>query len=655
MYDKEQEFLAAIRYVPSTERDDVERALQQVKTWHAGQFRHSGDPFVVHPIATALFLAQLECSAPTLIAGLLHDVVEDNCTTFDEVERLFGKEVRGLVDAVTKLTKLRYEGKRHERQIASLQKMLLAASEDLRVIVIKLADRLHNVETIGALPPDKQERIAHETLEIYAPFARMTGLWEVKRRFEEVCFPIAFAEEATAWRSQIMQRRAELAPLRDTFVRGVPETMSVTAEARLTPMTDYELFRKCDHSQERLRGSGVVDSVLILLRGADAQARACYEVLGALHGRYHSRHGGIRDFIGQPLPNGYQALHTVLFLAYDHQVLVRIQTETMEEYASRRKYSTWMTDRTNPLYRALAGVHGRESVPEQYIENLRANVLADRINVFTPAGDIVVLPRGATGIDLAAALDTSFLKHLAAMQVNGEHLEVTGELHDGDTVELLFSEEEDDRPSLRELRPASEREALWRQRAKTIAAKEDLRRMADDMSREKLEEGGQFLLAHECGKHLLPFSWLFRSSFLQRELAGRLKQKDFQSLLEQMGAGIVAVDRVAQEYFRVLSDPPSFLFRLLVRCRCIRCPHPLVPGAMVTIDVTLTDRPGVLHAITRCFADRGVNITGTNTYTVAPGVVCDRLGVMVKSSEEFSDLYDALLQVPGVRGVRRVR
>src|SRR3989338_5580312 len=644
MYDKEQEFLAAIRYVPSTERDGVERALQQVKTWHEGQFRHSGDPYVVHPIATALFLAKLECGGATLIAGLLHDVVEDGCTTFDEVERLFGNEVRRLVDAVTKLTKLRYEGKRSERQIASLRKMLLAASDDLRVIFIKIADRLHNIETIGALSSDKQERIASETLEIYVPFARMVGLWDTKRRFEEICFPIAFPLEARQWRERIARRREELLPWRLSAIARIRKVTQAPTEVHLILMTDYELYRKFGGNPLRLRDAGSIDSVQVLPEDPNADARACYEILGDIHQHFHVNPTAFRDFVSQPLPNGYRALHTKLFIAHDHQVLLRMQTKSMHEYATMRKMSAWMGYRENALAKVLHALSAREEKPEEYLQDLKENVLKEMINVVTPSGEIVTLPRGATGIDLAAALDTSFITHLAAMRVNGVQREVTVELHDGDTVELLFTDVD-----------GNGRDALWRQRAKTIAAKEDLRRMANGISPDKLEEEGKFLLVHECGKHLLPLSWLFRFSFLQRELVWRLKQEDFRNLLEQIGAGIVSVDRVALEYRALLEDPTGFLLHLLVRCHCIRCPRPLVPGTMVTVDVTLTDRPGVLHAMTRCFAERGVNIVGTNTYEVSKGIVCDRLGVEVKDVQEFSDLYDALLQVPGVQGIRRIR
>lgn len=655
MYQGESELLAAMHYLSQSEQDAVRRALERVKEWHAGQMRSSGDPFVVHPIATALFLATLECGATTLIAGLLHDVVEDGCTTFDEVERLFGAEVRTLVDAVTKLTKLRYEGKRSERQIASLRKMLLAASDDLRVIFIKIADRLHNIETIGALLSDKQERIARETLEIYVPFARMVGLWDVKRRFEELCFPIAFPLEARAWHEHIARRREELAPARRSAAERIRTVTRVRTEAHLTLMTDYELYQKCTGDPVRLRDAGSMDSIQVLPEDPDVDPRVCYEILGDVHQHFHANPTAFRDFVSNPLPNGYRALHTKLFLAHNHQVLCRMQTKSMHEYATMRKMSSWVRERESALGKVLHALSAREEKPEEYLHDLKENVLKEMINVVTPSGEIVTLPRGASGIDLAAALDTSFLTHLAAMRVNGERREVTGELRDGDTVELLFSEEEGQPALLTELRPAREREALWRHRAKTIAANEDLRRRVEGMSLEKMQEEGRFLLAHECSKELLPLPWLFRSPLLQRELAKRLQQEDFHRLLENVGAGIVSVDRVAREYQTLLANPPGFLLRLLIQCHIIHYPAPLIPGVMVTVDVTLADRPGVLHAITRCFAERGVNIGGTNTYPVSQGVVCDRLDVEVKSREEFSDLYDALLQVPGVQTIRRVR
>lgn len=644
MFPVERDFMEACSYLSDADRTGVARALAQVKEWHAGQLRHSGEPFVVHPIATALFLAKLECDAPTLVAGFLHDVVEDGCATLEEVERRFGVEVSELVDAVTKLTKLHYEGKRSERQIASLQKMLLAAGDDLRVIIIKLADRLHNVETISALPSDKRSRVARETLEIYVPFARMVGLWDVKRRFEEVCFSIAFPAEAREWRERVARRREELAPERLAAVGRLRAAAQTPTEVRCAAMTEYELYQKYGGDPLRLRDAGSMDSVQVLPEDPRADARACYGILGDIHQHFRVNPTAFRDFVSQPLPNGYRALHTKVFLAHNHQVLVRIQTNAMHEYATMRKMSVWAREGENALASVLRALSAREEKPEEYLRDLRENVLGGMINVVTPAGEIVTLARGATGIDLAAALDTSFLARLAAVLVNGERREATGELRDGDTVELLFAEGKE-----------GGRDALWRQRAKTIAAKDDLHRMAGGIAREKLEEEGRFLFVHECGKSRLPLWWLLHFSPLRRALAESLRQEDFSALLRNVGGGVLAVSLAAQGFWRLVEKPPTLALRLCRWLRVFPCPRQLQKGDVVTIDVTLADRPGVLHALTRCFADRGVNITGTNTYDVAPGVVCDRLGIEVKSAEEFSDVYDALLQVPGVRDVRRIR
>lgn len=644
MFPVERDFMEACSYLSDADRTEVERALAQVKEWHAGQLRHSGEPFVVHPIATALFLAKLECDAPTLVAGLLHDVVEDGCATLEEVERRFGAEVCALVDAVTKLTKLHYEGRRNERQIASLQKMLLAAGDDLRVIIIKLADRLHNVETIAALPSDKRSRVARETLEIYVPFARMVGLWDVKRRFEEMCFPIAFPAEAREWGERITRRREELASERNRAIERIRGATAAPVEVRLTPMTEYELYWKFGGNPLRLRDAASMDSVQVLPEDPRADAGACYGILGDIHRHFRIHPTAFRDFVSQPLPNGYRALHTKVFLAHDHQVLLRIQTKSMHEYAAMRKMSVWAREKENALAGVLRALGAREEKPEEYLRDLRENVLEGMINVVTPSGEVVTLAYGATGIDLAAALNTAFLARLAAIRVNGAQCEATRELRDGDTVELLFADGE-----------GNGRDALWRQRVKTIVAKDDLRRMASGMSLEKLEEEGRFLLVHECGKHRLPLWWLLHFAPLRRALAESFGEEDFPALLRSVGGGAIAVSLVAQKFWRLLEESPTLALRLCRWLRIFHCPRPLRKGDVITIDVTLADRPGVLHALTRCFAERGVNITDTNTYDVAPGLVCDRLGIEVKSAEEFSDLYDALLQVPGVRGVWRRR
>src|SRR3989344_492602 len=230
--------LAAIGYLPQPQQEQVLLALKRAEKFHEGQQRDSGEPYITHPLAVAEYLARLEASATTLKAALLHDVVEDSHTTLEEVEREFGKEVAHLVDGVTKLSHLRYEGKREQRQVASLRKLLLTAHGDLRVILIKLADRWHNVETIEGLRLDKQERVAAETLDIYVPFARLVGLWDLKSRMEEVCFPIAMPNEYAVWHSKIAAKRQEVAEERQAFIARANAQTKDDVKAELQFMTD---------------------------------------------------------------------------------------------------------------------------------------------------------------------------------------------------------------------------------------------------------------------------------------------------------------------------------------------------------------------------------------------------------------------------------
>src|SRR3989344_1974895 len=233
MASTEQQLLGSICYLALREQEEVIKALQKAKEWHEGQTRDSGEPYVTHPIAVALYLAELGADKDTLITALFHDVIEDEQVTMDVLKADFGEAVAKLVDGVTKLSKVRYEGRRAERQVASLRKMLLTASDDLRVICIKLADRWHNVETIQGLQEDKQQRVANETLEIYVPFARLVGLWDLKTRMEEICFPLALPEESAAWHAAIADVRHKVEKERKEFVQHVNAETEKHVEACL--------------------------------------------------------------------------------------------------------------------------------------------------------------------------------------------------------------------------------------------------------------------------------------------------------------------------------------------------------------------------------------------------------------------------------------
>lgn len=645
----EQQLLDAITYLPPDEREEVRRALNKVKQWHTGQKRESGEPFIIHPIRTAMSLARLECGAHTLVAGLLHDVVEDGAATLESVRSEFDEDIAKLVDAVTKMTKLRYAGRRSERQIQSLRKMLLAASDDLRVIFIKLADRLHNIETIGALRPDKQERIARETLDIYVPFARMTGLWWMKHMFEERCFPIAFGAIADRWSKAVRAERDLLAPARATCIKKIVGIASLPVDVGITHMTDYELFVKCNRDEDLLVDTSLFDSISVILTTDRSSVADCYRILGDVHQHFPIRIGALRDFISQPLPNGYRALHTTVFLDHNHQVRMRIQTKAMRDYATMRSFSSWVNDKKNALYAALQVLHKRYYEPEEYLRELKEGVLKDRISVFTPAGDILSLPQGATGIDLAFAISPDFLPRVRGMRIDGAEYEATHVLFDGDTVDLILHEGAPDDD-------AQSSHGLWYRHAKTSEAKAALQKEAATLPDETLIRQGRMMLENECRKYLLPVGILLNISSLYQRVAHACGRETMEVVLRDLGAGLLPIENVVSAYQHIVFAPPTLFVRFLVWLRILPRPHRLRDKtSMVQLEVHALDRPGMVYDITRIIADRGMNLKKIVAYSTASGEGVHEIWVEVESFDAFSDLYDALLQVPDMKSVWRVK
>ena len=647
MEQAEQKFLEATAYLPPDEQAEVRRVLAMVKKWHAGQKRESGEPYVVHLIWTVIYLARFECGPNTLIAGLLHDVVEDGATSLDTIKREFGEDIAKLVNSVTKLTKLRYEGRRSERQIQSLRKMLLAASEDLRVIFIKLADRLHNIETIEALRLDKQQRIARETLDIYVPFARMTGLWWMKHIFEERCFPIAFGAIADRWSKSVHAQRDLLAPARSLCIEKILSIASLPVDVSITQMTDYELFVKCNRDEEMLKDTSLFDSISVVLTGPDAQVSDCYRILGDIHQHLPVRIGALRDFISQPLPNGYRAVHTTVFLDHKHQARVRIQTKTMRDYATIRSFSSWVLDKKNALYSVLRVLHKRYYEPEEYLRELKEGVLKDRISVFTPAGDILSLPQGATGIDLAFAISPDFLSRVTGIRIEGVEYEATHILSDGDTVELTLQEGTADH---------EKKSVLWHRHAKTSEARAALQKEASLLPEDTLVRQGRIMLENECRKYFLPVNVLLGVPHLYQRVARACGRETIQKLLRDLGAGFLPIEEVVSAYQSLIFSSPTFLIRLLCWLRILpRAERLQKEASVVQLEIRAVDRPGMVYDITRVIADRGMNITKLTAYSTASGEGIHHMWVKVDSFEDFSNLYDAILQIPDMKSVWRVK
>lgn len=619
-------------------------AQQKAIEWHDGQMRQSGEPYVTHCIAVAIKLAELGARKDTLVAALLHDVVEDERATLEEVTDIFGDKVAELVDGVTKLSKLKYEGQRAKRQIASLRKLLLTAHDDLRVILIKLADRWHNIQTIGSLRPDKQERIAKETLEIYVPFARVLGLWDLKIELENACFPLVHTGVYNEWSSEVKQARLQFEPERQECIK-VCKSVLKDVDVSISEMTLYELYQKLQGNIDALRESDKVDSIRITLRSRSGDSTLeCYKVLGEIHKHFSALSGSFKDYINSPQPNGYHALHTTVFLSKNHLVRLRIQAKDMFDYSNKRKISDWSIDPEGSLKNALSSLSMSSATDDHYLEDVKNAVLSKRISVFTSMGEVVSLPKHATGVDFAFAINPDSIRTLNGVVVNGESREPTYELSDGDTVEIVLLTNGNQNGHKR----------LWLEKAKSVEAKESIKKSIKHTPQEQRQEQARKILEQELQKMKLPARPLFNGSALQREVVSLLERSSFTELLDQLATGVLSVSEVLRAYQSVIVDSNNLQVRLMNFFRLLPRSRRLDKEALfASIEVHAKDRPGLIHDITKCFAQRDINIAKFGVFAAPNGMALYEISLEVPKFKDFSDLYDSILQVPSVLRVLR--
>lgn len=415
---------------------------------HKNQKRANGEPYIVHPLATAITLAEMKLPPTMVIAGLLHDVPEDTPRTLAEIEERFGAEVAKLVSGITKLGHIKYRGV--ERYIENLRKMFLAMAEDVRVVIIKFADRLHNLETLDAIPPKKQYRIALESLEIYAPIANRLGMGEMKGRLEDAAFKYVYPKEYE-WAKNLAQTTAQHQTA--YLARVMEQTRTDLHEAGI-PFTEvhgrakhlYSLYRKLlKHERNIARIYDIIAIRIIVKNVAD-----CYAALGVIHGRWTPLKGRIKDYIAQPKPNGYRSLHTTVFCDEGEIVEFQIRTEEMHQTAEFGIAAHWSYDEhkapahpdTEPIdwVGQLADIQKEISDNRQYmksLEDIKIDLFKDRIFVFTPKGDVIDLPEDSTPVDLAYAIHTDIGNTCSAAKVNDEMASLDRTLKSGDIVEIV--------------------------------------------------------------------------------------------------------------------------------------------------------------------------------------------------------------------------
>ena len=434
-------------YLPPPDVALVERAFAFSEHAHQGQFRKSGEPYITHPLAVASILSQWRLDAQGLAAALLHDVMEDTSVTKSEIERSFGKPVADMVDGVSKLDQIEFQS-REDLQAESFRKMLLAMAQDVRVILIKLADRLHNMRTLDAMVPAHRERIARETLDIYAPIANRLGLNALYQELQELSFkhlhPLRYRVLSRAIKAARGNRREVMNRIMQSIREGL-KANGIAATVSGREKTAYSVYKKMREKHYTFAQVFDIYGVRVLVK----DTTACYAALGVLHGLYKPIPGKFKDYIAIPKGNGYQSLHTTLFGPYGTPLEAQLRTQDMHHVAEAGVAAHWLykaggqldlaeaQQQTHRWLQSLLEIQSESRDSKEFLEHIKGDLFPDEIYVFTPKGKIMALPRGASAVDFAYAVHTDIGHHCTAARINYELMPLRTELRSGDQVEII--------------------------------------------------------------------------------------------------------------------------------------------------------------------------------------------------------------------------
>jgi guanosine-3',5'-bis(diphosphate) 3'-pyrophosphohydrolase len=433
-------------YLSDQDKQLVQRAYVFAAKAHQGQFRLSGEEYIEHPVAVARILSELEGDAHTLAAALLHDVVEDTDVTIEEIRQEFGVEIARLVDGVTKLSRIQFHS-RMEEQVSNLRKMFLAMAEDWRVVVIRLADRMHNLRTLDALPVEKQKQTAEETLDIYAPLAHRLGIWRFKWELEDLGFRYLYPDEYRSLAKQMVAKRSEREAEVAMVISRLQDLLAqhgIQAEIQGRAKNLYSIYRKMKRQDTDI--SQIFD--LLAVRVIVATVSDCYEVLGLAHTLWKPMPGRFKDYIAMPKPNGYQSLHTTVLGPLGQPFEIQIRTREMDrtaEYGSaahwkyKERRSDQSFDQKMSWLRQLADWQREMTDAGEFMEALKLDLFNDEVFVFTPKGDVIDLPVGSTPLDFAYRIHTDIGHQCVGAKVNGKLVPLSYKLNTGDIVEILTS------------------------------------------------------------------------------------------------------------------------------------------------------------------------------------------------------------------------
>jgi GTP diphosphokinase / guanosine-3',5'-bis(diphosphate) 3'-diphosphatase len=714
-----EELIGRVRsYNPHVDEGLIRRAYDYADRMHHGQKRMSGEPYVIHPLNVSLIIAQLKLDPPSIVTGLLHDIVEDTNVPLAEIQNLFGPEVANLVDGVTKVSKITFQS-REEKQAENFRKMIIAMAQDIRVVLIKLADRLHNMRTLDHLAPDRQIEISRETLEIYAPLAHRMGIYWLKSELEDAALRYLDPAGYQMLKAFVAKTRVE----REQYIKAVIEILTqrlnesgVKANVTGRPKHFYSIYTKMQN--EGLAFEEIYD--VVAFRIIVDSVRECYEALGVVHANWKPVPGRFKDYIALPKVNMYQSLHTTVIGPRGQRMEVQIRSAEMHRVAEEGIAAHWsykegngdiaahQTERFAWLRRLIESQQNVKD-PQEFLSTVKEDLFPEEVFVFTPKGDVLDFPRGSTIVDFAYRIHSQVGNHLIGARVNGRMVPLRYKLESGDTVEVLTSEKQV---------PGKD----WLNWAATARAKSRIRQWLRAQESQRSIQVATAMLDHDLAPLGLTTNQMRRDGRLEQAVK-ELSAKDIDTLLAQVGYGIVSVSQLLTkilqpEELQVYrgekapappSERPSKEARKAagggvvvsglgdVLVRFAQCCNPL-PGERITgfitrgrgvtihlvgcpraletdpqrrvpviwkdgeesphpirLEVICVDKPGVLAAITKNIAAAGINISTAQVKSAEVNRRSSSLFELnVTSARQLNTLMHSIAAIDGVLKVTRI-
>ncbi len=703
-------------YNPEADLDLIKKAYVFSAKVHQGQTRRSGEPYLVHPMEVAGILAKMKLDVPSIVTSLLHDTVEDTVATLEEIESLFGEEVKNLVDGVTKLSKIHFTTT-EERQAENFRKMLMAMAKDIRVILVKLADRIHNMRTLEHIPEMRRVVIAQETLDIYAPIANRLGIQEMKTEFEDLALknlkPDIYQMIDEQVRSRKEQREKYIKDIREV-VLGKMHEHNIDCEIYGRLKHYYSIWRKME--DQHIPFDQVHD--IVAFRIIVDTLQQCYEALGVIHALWRPVPGRFKDYIAMPKANGYQSLHTTVIGFGGERVEFQIRERQMHELAEHGIAAHWkykegrlLEDKDELKFkwiRKLLEWQSELSDPTEFLDTVKLDLFADEVYVFTPAGELLEFPRGSTPLDFAYAIHTDLGHSCIGAKVNGKIVPLRYHLHSGDTVEILRGKHK---------RPHKD----WLSIAKTSRAKAKIRQFLRMEEHGKSSIIGRELLEKECRKYGVSIHQVLKSKELA-EYAKNASYDSIESLLAAIGYGKFSTHQIVALFVpheklrpeEKAKEEESIIGRIVRRLRrtkgmvkvggmsdmmvhFARCCNP-VPGDPIVgfvtrgrgvtvhvsdcdkvmgqdkerfinvewdmteaasriarIRIVCADRPGMLAKMSEAISEQGANIAGASIKINEDKTATNSFDVEIKDLAQLRAIMKALERVKGIISVERVR